>query len=109
VFNPDFVSVEVALQHIDRARTVGEGNIGIRPEQIECVLREASLPIFRSPCENMQRKIVFPAPRRQFRAGGAIEMDLLGHSHQRVVVIDAVKHDPGQPIAAVNVASFSVA
>jgi len=42
MFNPNFMSVEVALQYIDRARTVGEGNIGVRPQQIEGVLGEAS-------------------------------------------------------------------
>ncbi len=52
---------------------------------------------------------MFPAPSRQFRASGAIEMDLPGYGHQRVVVIDALGHDPRQPITAANFASFPLA
>jgi hypothetical protein len=45
MFNPNFMSVEVALQYIDRARTVGEGNIGVRPQQIEGRVGRSQLPV----------------------------------------------------------------
>jgi hypothetical protein len=65
-FNPDFVLVEIAPQHVDHAGTIGgEPNIGIRSEQIERVLGETSLLMLWSPCENMEGWIVFLAPCRQ--------------------------------------------
>src|SRR5262249_5850595 len=48
--------LEIAPQRIDRAGTLGEGDIGIWPDQIERVLREAGRPVFRPPREYMQRQ-----------------------------------------------------
>jgi hypothetical protein len=68
--------LEIAPQRIDRAGTLGEGDIGIRPDQIKRVLREAGLPIFRPPREYVQRQAALLAPGLQFGTRGTIDMDL---------------------------------
>src|SRR5580704_10369392 len=109
LFKADSALVEIALHGIGRARFVGKGDISIRPQQIERVSGEACLAMLRSPFENMQRHIVFPAPRRQLRRRGAIDMELPGHRHQRMVIIHSLDGDPRQAVAAMDIARFAFA
>src|SRR5262249_24154668 len=100
--------LEIAPQRIDRAGTLGEGDIGIRPDQIERVLREAGLPIFRPPLECMERQAALLAPGLQFGTRGTIDMDLPSHCLQGLVIVDIAGDDTRQPITAVDGASPSL-
>src|SRR5258708_24566298 len=82
-FKPDSALVEIALHGIGGARLVGEGDIGIRPQQIERVSGEAGLAVPQSPFENMQRHGLLAAPCRQVRRPGALDMELPGQRHPR--------------------------
>src|SRR5262249_20987168 len=101
--------LEIAPQRIDRAGTLGEGAIGIRPDQIERVLREAGLPVLRPPGEYMERQAVLLAPGLQFGTRGTIDMDLPSHCLQGLVIVDIAGDDPRQPITAVDGASAPLA
>src|SRR6516225_889205 len=97
--------LEIAPQRIHRAGTLGEGDIGVRPDQIERVLREARLGVFRPPREYVKRQAALLAPALQFGARGAIDMDLPNHCLQGLIIVDIAGDGPRQPIAAVNGAS----
>src|SRR5262249_59172776 len=97
-----------APQRIDRAEWLGEGDIGIQPDQIDRVLREARLPVFRPPREYIKRQATLLAPPPQFGAGGAMDVDLPNHCLQRLIIVGVAGDDPRQPIAAVNGASPSL-
>jgi hypothetical protein len=60
----------IAIKGIRRTRSVGERHIGVWPQQIDGVARQAG----RLPAENMQRHVVTGAPSRQFGAGRAIDI-----------------------------------
>src|SRR5215469_2861896 len=100
--------LEIAPQRIHRAGTLGEGDIGVRPDQIERVLREARLGVFRPPREYVKRQAALLAPPLQFGARATIDMDLPNHCLQGLVIVDIAGDDPRQPIAAVNGASPSL-
>src|SRR5262245_13704658 len=101
--------LEIAPQRINRAGTLGEGDIGIRPDQIERVLREARPPVFRPPREYIKRQAALLAPGLQFGTRGAIDVDLPNHRLQGLIIVDIAGDDPRQPITAVNGASPSLA
>src|SRR5262245_16132740 len=65
--------------------------------------------MFRPPCEDMKGQLVLLAPRLELRARSSIDMDLPRHHLERLVIVDIVDNDPGQPITPVNVAGFSLA
>src|SRR6516225_1553384 len=99
---------EITPQRIDRAGTLGKGDIGIRPNQIERVLREARLGVFRPPREYIKRQAALLAPALQFGARATIDMDLPNHCLQGLIIVDIAGDDPRQPIAAMNGASPSL-
>src|SRR5262249_4549342 len=101
--------LEIAPQRIDRAGTLGEGDIGIRPNQIERVWREAGLPVLGPPGEYRERQAVLLAPGLQFGTRGTIDRALPSHCLQGLVIVDIAGDDPRQPITAVNGASAPLA
>src|SRR5262249_18703033 len=100
--------LEIALQRIGRAGRLRHRDIGVRPDQIERVLREPRLAVFRPPGECIKRQAALLAPGLEFGTRGAIDMDLPSHCLQGLIIVDIADDDPRQPIAAVNGASPSL-
>src|ERR1700758_5504260 len=92
----------IAIEGFRRTRRVGERDIGVWPEQIDGVARQAGRLVLGSPAKNMQRHLVTGAPSRQLGSGGAIDMHLPVHRCQRFEIVLSIDQNPRQPVAAVN-------
>src|SRR5690349_8760127 len=88
--------LEIAVQGIRGAGWFGERHIGIGPQQIERVARQAYALVPGLPDERVQRQILARAPRDERIARLAIDMDLPVHVTERREIVGAVDGRPGQ-------------
>src|SRR5438552_13829152 len=92
----------ITIKGIRPTRNVGERHIGVWPQQIDGVARQAGRLVLGSPAKNMQRHLVTGAPSRQLGSGGAIDMHLPVHRCQWFEIVLSIDRNPRQPVAAVN-------
>jgi len=76
VFDPESALGTIAIDHLRRAGSVGDRHIGIGPQEIKRVPREARRLVLRRPVEYLQIDMVIGAPSRELGLRSAIGMDL---------------------------------
>src|SRR5258706_3425787 len=62
----------IAIESCRRTRRFGDRHIGVWPEQVDRVARQAGRLVLGSPVKNIQRHSVTGAPSRQLARGGAL-------------------------------------
>jgi len=92
----------IALEGVWRTGRVSERHIGVRPEQIEGVSRQAGRLMLRLPVKDMQRHVMAGAPIGELGAGGSINMDLPIHHREGFEIVFPVERHPRQPVAALR-------
>ena len=92
----------IALEGVWRTGRVSERHIGVRPEQIEGVSRQAGRLMLRLPVKDMQRHVMAGAPIGELGAGGSINMDLPIHCREGFEIVFPVERHPRQPVAALR-------
>ena len=90
----------IALEGVWRTGRISERHIGVRPEQIEGITRQAGRLVLRLPVKDMQRHVVAGAPIGELGASGTIDMDLPGHRGERFDIVLSVDRYARQPVAA---------
>ena len=62
LFDPYSALREIALQDIRRAGLVSEGNIAVRPDEVERIPCKTGLAVLPAPCKLMERQAMLSAP-----------------------------------------------
>src|SRR5215467_16143617 len=101
--------MEIFLERIGHTVLVSQRDIGVGPQQVECVARKAGSLVVGSPGKDVHGYALLFAPCSETGAGGAIDMDLPTDCGERGEIIGAVGLNPGQPIAALHASGGAAA
>jgi hypothetical protein len=100
---------EVAIQRLGRRCLLRQRHVGIGPHQKERAPGDAGVAVSGRPDKSVQGQPARRAPPEQIRVRLAVDMGLPDGLRQKLVIVDTIRRDPRQTVAAVNAAGLSCA